>query len=184
MTSPTEPATSPAGAPRRVDAIDWSAWTPVDRATLTFVRRQSAADPAREDVLLITKKRGLGAGKINAPGGRLEGDETPAGCAVREVEEEVGVTPLGVEERGRLRFQFVDGYSLDCHVFQAFDHRGEPRETDEAIPQWTPIDAIPFDRMWADDHLWLPALLAGRRVDGCFIFDGDTMLDHALTLED
>jgi hypothetical protein len=28
-------------------------------------------------MLLICKKRGLGAGKINGPGGRIDGDETP-----------------------------------------------------------------------------------------------------------
>ena len=55
---------------RTVDAIDWSAWSPVDRATLIFVRQD-------DQVLLIRKKRGLGAGKINAPGGRIEAGETP-----------------------------------------------------------------------------------------------------------
>jgi 8-oxo-dGTP diphosphatase len=34
--------------------------------------------------------------------------------------------------------------------------------------------------MWADDRVWMPLLLAGRRFDGRFVFDGDRMLDHAV----
>ncbi|MBT4161861.1 MAG: NUDIX hydrolase, partial [Gammaproteobacteria bacterium] len=49
----------------KVAAIDWENWEPEEVATLLFVVRDGR-------VLLIRKKRGLGAGKINGPGGRLE----------------------------------------------------------------------------------------------------------------
>jgi 8-oxo-dGTP diphosphatase len=150
--------------------VDWERWSPRERATLLFVVR-------RGEILLILKKRGLGAGKINGPGGRLEPGETPRACAVREVQEELGVTPLGVRASGELRFQFLDGLSIHGSVFSAEDCEGEPRETDEAVPLWTPTAAIPYERMWADDRLWLPHLLAGRRFEGRFLFDGDAMLD-------
>ena len=170
---------SPAGPerksapPRRLGDIDWAGWRPVDRATLVFVTEA-------DRVLLIRKKRGLGAGKINGPGGRIEPDETPARCAVREVEEELRVTPLDVEARGELRFQFTDGYAIHVHVFHASRYVGEPEETEEAIPLWFAFSEIPYAEMWADDVLWLPALLAGGSVGGRFLFDGDRMLDHAL----
>jgi 8-oxo-dGTP diphosphatase len=163
---------------RRVADIDWARWQPRDPATLLFV-----VDVARGHVLLIRKKRGLGAGKINGPGGRLEPGESPVQAAVREVEEEVGVVPLRPQDRGVLRFQFVDGYSLRVHVFVATAWRGQPRETAEAVPRWVDLRAIPWDEMWADDRLWLPHALAGRRVDGRFVFDGDAMLDHELSIE-
>jgi 8-oxo-dGTP diphosphatase len=140
---------------------------------LTFVIR-------RGEVLLIRKKRGLGAGKINGPGGRQEKGEKIADCAVREVEEEVHITPIDPQPRGELRFQFLDGYSIHVHVFTATEYRGEVCETDEAIPFWTKIDAIPYAEMWADDILWLPRVLAGETVSGYFLFDGDTMLDQRL----
>jgi len=153
--------------------VDWNAWVPRDRATLLFVVRGG-------EILLIRKKRGLGAGKINAPGGRLEPGETPHEAAIRETREEVGVTPTGAFERGFLRFQFVDGYALSAHVFLATDCEGTLIETDEATPLWTPLNAIPYEEMWADDALWLPLLLAGKRFDGRFVFDGNAMLTHAL----
>ncbi|MCG8456398.1 MAG: 8-oxo-dGTP diphosphatase [Holophagales bacterium] len=165
---------------RRLAEIEWSTWVAVDTATLTFVLR--GRGDARE-VLLIRKKRGLGAGKINGPGGRLEGGESPLECAVREVEEELHVTPTGLDESGELRFQFVDGYSIHVHVFRASGHRGEARETEEAVPLWTPVDATPYDEMWADDRLWLPHLFAGQRFHGRFVFDGDAMLDHSVELK-
>jgi 8-oxo-dGTP diphosphatase len=163
---------------RRVDEIDWDTWQAVDPATLLFV-----VPPGEGRVLLIRKKRGLGAGKINAPGGRIDPGERPLDAAIREVQEELGVTPRAIRESGMLRFQFVDTYSLLVHVFRADAWVGQPCETDEAIPLWTDIASIPYHEMWADDRLWLPHLLADRRFDGRFIFDGDAMLDHRLTIE-
>lgn len=154
---------------RRLEDVDWATWIPRQRATLLFVQRDG-------HLLMIHKKRGLGAGKINGPGGRLEPGETPLQAAVREVEEEICVQPVGIRERGRLRFQFTDGLSIEGTVFTARDCVGEPQETDEALPLWVPEDRIPYDRMWADDRLWLPLMLAGRNFDGRFLFDGDTML--------
>jgi 8-oxo-dGTP diphosphatase len=148
---------------------DWSTWQPTLVATLLFVVRDGK-------VLLIRKKRGLGAGKINGPGGKLDPGETPEACAVRETEEELCVRATGVTEVGRLAFQFVDGMKLYCHVFRADDCTGEAQETDEAIPRWTPVDAMPFEEMWADDREWFHLLLARQKFIGYFDFDDDTML--------
>jgi 8-oxo-dGTP diphosphatase len=82
-----------------------------------------------------------------------------------------------VREAGELYFQFMDGYSLHGTVFTATGFDGELCETHEAAPRWTPLDGIPYERMWEDDALWLPLLLKGVRFRGFFIFDGDAMLD-------
>jgi 8-oxo-dGTP diphosphatase len=170
------PANSyPPVAARRIDELDWDAWQPHDRATLAFVLRG-------DEILLIRKKRGLGAGKINGPGGRLDPGEAALDCAVREVTEELQVVPRQLEHGGTLLFQFIDGYALHVEVFRAAGCDGEARETDEAIPLWTRKSAIPYGEMWADDILWLPHLLEGRFFRGRFLFDGDTMLDHLLEL--
>jgi 8-oxo-dGTP diphosphatase len=158
---------------RRLTDIDWANWSPDDVATLTFVVRDGR-------ILLIRKKRGLGAGKLNGPGGKLEPGETILDCAIREVEEEVGVTPHAPRHVGELRFQFTDGYGIHVHVFRSDDCAGSVCETDEAIPLWTDVAAIPYAEMWADDELWIPMLLAGKRFVGRFVFDADAMLDHEL----
>lgn len=148
---------------------DWKSWSPKERASLCFVIQDGR-------ILLIEKKRGLGAGKVNGPGGRLEPGETAADCAKRETEEEVGVTPTGLAKAGELHFQFVDGYSLHCAVFTAGGHTGALKETDEANPFWHPVESIPFDRMWTDDRHWIPWMLERRPFKGFFTFDGDRML--------
>ncbi len=154
----------------------WKTWEPRERATLCFLIQDG-------QILLIRKKRGLGAGKINAPGGRIEPGEEPHECAVRETFEEVGLTPLHVQNRGELHFQFADGYSLHCAVFVAHEFTGDLIETDEALPIWTPLDSIPYDEMWADDIHWLPGVLQGGTFRGYFHFDGEKMLSKHLLWE-
>ena len=154
----------------------WNNWQPRERATLCFLIRDGK-------ILLIRKKRGLGAGKINGPGGRIEPGEEPHECAVRETSEEVGLTPLDVQNRGELHFQFADGYSLHCTVFVANEYTGELIETDEALPIWTPLESIPYEEMWADDIHWLPGVVSGGTFRGYFYFDGEKMLSKHLVWE-
>ncbi len=155
--------------------MDWKTWTPRERATLCFIENDGK-------LLLIHKKRGLGGGKINAPGGRLEPGETPLEGAVRETQEEICVTPLNLEKRGELHFQFLDGYSLFCTVFIAHGCNGAPRETDEADPFWADIRAIPYAGMWEDDEHWLPLIVAGTNFRGYFEFDGEKLLRHRVEI--
>lgn len=162
-------------AARTVAGTDWTTWKPTETATLLFVVRDG-------QILLIHKKTGMGAGKINGPGGRVDAGETPLDGAVREVQEELCVTPTGVGRAGELFFQFVDGYAMHGIVFTATGCTGDPCETHEAAPLWTSVDSIPYDRMWADDRLWLPLMLEGRGFRGYFIFDGDAMLDARVDL--
>lgn len=155
-----------------LDRMDWESWKAEDLATLLFVVKDG-------HILLIEKMRGIGAGKINGPGGRLEPGETMEECAIREVQEEVCVTPTNVQHCGELSFQFTDGYSLHGSIFIAYGYEGEPRETPEAIPFWAPLEDIPYERMWADDIHWMPHVLAGSFVKGWFIFNGENnMLEH------
>jgi 8-oxo-dGTP diphosphatase len=151
--------------------MDWTTWKPREYANLCFLKRDG-------HLLLIRKKRGLGAGKINAPGGKIEPGESALEAAIRETQEEIGVTPQAIEERGILRFQFADGYSLHCTVFLARAWEGDPVETDEALPLWFSLDAIPYDQMWEDDRHWLPGVIAGGSFDAWFEFDGDRMLSQ------
>jgi 8-oxo-dGTP diphosphatase len=160
-----------------ISDYDWSTYAATEHAVIAFARRD-------EEILLIHKKRGLGAGKINGPGGRLEGRERPYDAAIRETQEEVGLTLHDPTESATLRFVFLDGYRLTVTVFVAWVFEGVLVETDEAIPFWTPVASIPWERMWADDRHWLPEVLADRYVEGRFVFDGDSMLFSAVEVRD
>src|SRR3984957_4837450 len=153
--------------------IEGSRWQPREWASLCFVR-------VHERILMIRKKRGLGAGKINGVGGRLERGELPLAGILREAQEELGISLIDPEKRGELHFQFLDGYSLFCTVFVASRFDGIPIETEEAVPLWFDIRQLPFAEMWEDDKLWLPQALEGKSFRGFFVFDGEQMLSNQL----
>lgn len=157
--------------------IDWQRWKPRDPATLVFVIRNG-------QILLIRKKRGLGLGKVNGPGGKLDPGENALECARRECEEELGIKVRDLQCMGEHRFQFVDGYSIHCWVFRTGQFEGEAVETPEAVPLWTDLDAIPYDEMWEDDRLWLPLVIEGQCFSAHWVFDDDRMLDHEIRLVD
>ena len=133
------------------------------------------------EVLLIEKRRGLGAGWYNGPGGKLEAGESPHECVIREVREEVGVdvATSALERVGELRFLLDGEPQIHCHVFRTDRFAGEPRPSAEARPEWFSIEEVPYDRMWEDDRHWLPGVLEGESVRGEFFFEGGEPLDEA-----
>lgn len=149
--------------------VDWEKWVPEMRATLMFIR-------VGDQVLLIEKKRGIGAGKVNGPGGKIDPGETPLQCAIRETQEELHVTATGVRKMGELFFSMSDIPDIHCHVFMADGYEGTPTETPEAVPLWTKVSEIPYDRMWDDDRYWLGEVLEGRTFRGRFRFDREEIL--------
>src|SRR5690348_12630872 len=156
--------------------FDWSNWLPRDLATLCFIRQG-------DRTLMIRKKRGFGAGKINGVGGKLEPGETELAAIRREAVEELGIALIDPEPCAVLHFQFQDGYGLRCTVYLATRFEGEPRSTPEADPLWFEVSNLPFDETWEDDRLWLTPLLNGRRFRGYFLFDGERLLSHLIEWE-
>ncbi len=155
--------------------IDWTSWSGEIFATLMFIIKDGR-------ILLIEKKRGLGAGKINGPGGKIDPGETPLQAAIRETQEELHVTPHTPRKLGELWFSMSDSPDIMCHVYRADDHTGTPTETDEAVPIWTALDAIPYQQMWEDDQYWLPLLIHEQPFRGRFVFEGERMLWRDLSL--
>ena len=160
-----------------MSGFDWKGWQGEIEATLLFVVRGG-------QILLIEKKRGHGAGKVNGPGGKIDPGETPLECAVRETEEELHISVKDARKTGELWFQMSDYPSILCHVFLGEEFCGTPTETDEAVPLWVPLEGIPYGRMWDDDIHWLPLVLDGKSILGKFVFDGETMVSKELTEKD
>lgn len=157
----------------KVSDVDWKNWLPTEDAVITYILKG-------DEVLLIHKKTGLGAGKVNAPGGHIEEGETPLEAAVRETVEEVGLITANLQYSGELYFHFLDGLQLKGTVYLCSDFKGEMIETDEALPFWCPLEEIPWDKMWDDDIHWLPRALKGEQFTGHFIFDKEKMLDREI----
>jgi 8-oxo-dGTP diphosphatase len=123
-----------------------------------------------DNVLLGMKKKGFGEGRWTGFGGKVQEGETVAEAAARELQEECGI----IAHHDTLRkvavidFYFADTpeWNQQMHVFTAESWSGKPEESDEMIPAWYPRSALPFEKMWVDDELWLGRVLAGEVLRG------------------
>ncbi|KAI8600523.1 NUDIX hydrolase domain-like protein, partial [Dissophora ornata] len=119
-------------------------------------------DKDQQRILLGYKKRGFGAHLWNGFGGKVEPGETTQQGALRELEEEAGITvnPEHFQKAGLLLFLFEnDPVGLETHVYKTYQYEGQIRECDEMRPEWFNFADIPFTQMWDDDKIWLPLLL-------------------------
>lgn len=124
------------------------------------------------------KKRGFGKDRYNGVGGKQDKNETIKNTAIREIKEEIGVTPIKLTRVGVLDFYFPgvplnDNWNQRVIVYLASDWLGEPAESDEMKPKWFNVNKLPFSKMWSDDHLWLSHVLGGKKVKAEFAFDLD-----------
>lgn len=149
----------------------------VQPCTLLFLRRD-------DEILLAMKKRGLGEGRFNGVGGKIEAGETVEQAMVRECQEEIIVTPTRYQQVARLDFLMdsdaAEPWKLDGHVFVATEWEGEPHETEEMAPRWFMLSDIPYDDMWEDDIYWLPQVLEGKLIQASFAFDSSETLINSL----
>lgn len=148
------------------------------QVTLCFLIKENQTG---KEVLLAMKKKGLGVGKWNGVGGKLDlekGDRSIVDAAIREAEEEIGVKIKDLEKVAVLSFYSppaADQWEDQCaHVFLVRDWQGEPKESEEMSPKWFKVKKIPYGEMWEDDRYWLPQVLEGKKLKAKFVFkEGD-----------
>lgn len=150
------------------------------------MRDTSLVYPVRSDgaILLGRKRRGMGYGKWNGFGGKIEAGETMRQCAARELREECGLfmAPKDLEMVGDLYFHQPSDpeWSHAGIVYFARNWQGEPCLSDEMDPRWFYPEDFPYDDMWMADRVWLSMILSGRKIRGTIYFaeDGETVFDY------
>lgn len=138
------------------------------QVTLLFLRSEGR-------ILLAMKKRRFGVGKWNGVGGKVEAGETYEQAAIRECQEEIGVTPKKIALRGELHFFDLPDVEHYCHIYVAYEWEGEPVETEEMRPKWFNEQDIPYDQMWPDDILWMPKFLNNIPFKGTVVIEDDNV---------
>lgn len=138
----------------------------------------------RGEILLGHKRRGMGFGKWNGFGGKIEKGENMRECAARELFEESGLIADPKD------FQLVADIYFDCPSNPEWSHGGEvyfvtkwqgnPHVSDEMEPKWFSLENLPYDEMWQADCHWIPLILSGKIIRGRITFaaDGDTVTDY------
>lgn len=138
-----------------------------------------------DEILLGEKLRGFGQGRVVAPGGKIDPGESAAEAAARELREETSlqVVPEHLLYAGVVTFTFdadPDG-GMCAHIFTTSEVLGTPQHSDEIAVSWTPVSAIPYERMWPDAAHWLPRVLDGQVVNLEFSYDLDGHTLRAIT---
>lgn len=126
---------------------------------------------------MAMKKKGFGIGKWNGVGGKVKQGETIETAALREMQEEIGISAglAQLESVGNLKFYFQGKPDWDewMHIFLVKDWQGEPMESDEMLPRWFKRQEIPFGDMWCCDKHWVPSVLQGKKIEGEVYFNPD-----------
>ncbi len=130
-----------------------------------------------ENKILLGKKiKGFGMGKYLGIGGKIERDEGVLSAVVREMQEEVGITPIDPQKMAQLEFYFPEQANREkweqcVHVYLSSAWNGKIVASEEMVPKWFELQEIPYSKMWADAKYWLPRVLQGERLHGQFVFD-------------
>ena len=152
----------------------------------------------KQEVLLLfrnKKENDFHEGKYIGIGGRLEPGETPLECILRELKEETGytLTPPEVEFRGYIYFDEIhrdkineDLPAFNWLVFLYYVQVTEKLdfENPEGKLLWTPINEIPYGKMWAGDKIFTPKLLETQEiVEAKFLYDGEKIVNWSFGRE-
>src|SRR5690242_7726792 len=127
----------------------------------------------RRGLLLKRASRGFSRGKWNAPGGKLEGGESPLKNAKREVLEETNLKVKKLSFHGTILYYMNSSKVLHtrAHLYSTREFTGTTRSTPEGRVRWFGLADLPLDEMWDDDKYWLGLMLSGSKFDASFYFD-------------
>lgn len=136
----------------RLAAFSHRAVDGMRRAAVVLCVREQAG--VLSVLMILRASRGRNAGQWALPGGRVEDGETYEEAALREVEEEIGLSMGPAELIGRLDdFPAVSGFAIT--PFVAMPRTAEPLEPNPDEVEF--VHAVPLDALAADDVArWAP----------------------------
>ena len=141
-----------------------------------------------DEVLMMhrtRKKNDMNHDKWIAVGGRFEEGESPEDCALREVQEETGLTMVSWSYRGIVTF-VNDLYETErMHLFTSDEFTGEMTDCDEGELVWIPrkdLDSLP---QWEGDRIFHRLLNEGIPFFSLELeYHGETLLRAVLNGEE
>ncbi|HEY4484051.1 MAG TPA: NUDIX domain-containing protein [Candidatus Paceibacterota bacterium] len=135
-------------------------------ATLVFLT-------TKDRVYMVKKTQKIGIGRYTGTGGKVKkGEETIEESARRETLEEIGVQIEKFKRVAIIGFKNQNTTMFKVHVFFAESWSGvlKPNETEVTEGRWFPISQIAEVDMMGADYIWLPPVLEGKTIVGCFSY--------------
>ena len=100
--------------------------------------------------IVLTRRRddlNSHAGQISFPGGRQENQESLQQTALRETDEEIGVSPTAVTMLGTLTDIYIPPSDYEVHPFVGWFHNGKRPSFQPAITEVAEILEVPLDHL-------------------------------------
>ena len=130
-------------------------------------------------VIMGKRKTEHGNGFISGLGGKI-GDieglekETADEALIRELEEEIGITPTQFKSYGLIKFlnPFKPHRNMQTIPYLITQWTGVIKKSTAILPVRFKLSEIPYDLMWKDNKIWVPKILA-RQVVFCTTLFGE-----------
>lgn len=134
----------------------------------------------QDRVLMLHRSKEPNKGLWIAPGGKLEFDESPQECALRELEEETGLRGRRPKLRGLItEVSPRQDYQWLIFIFVTRDLEGalvdcETRDCPEGTLAWVPIDQVSHLPIPGADAIFFPHIMGeGPLFRAKFVYDQD-----------
>ena len=129
----------------------------------------------------VKKENDENEGKWIGVGGKLEPNESPDECLLREVREETGLTLTRWRYRGIVTFVSDRWEGEYMHLFTADGFEGTIQSCDEGVLQWIDKKDIPGLPQWEGDRVFLRLLEEERPFFSLKLcYEGDRLTEAIL----
>jgi 8-oxo-dGTP diphosphatase len=135
-----------------------------------------------DQVLLMHRRKQPNLGQWTAPGGKIELNESPAECAVRELREETG---LVVQGRPTLRVIATETSPIPdwqwlMFIYLVTEFSGQLGHCPEGDLAWVPVVEVPGLPIPQADAIFFPFVVGDLAGPLCmkFEYDADLRLQH------
>jgi 8-oxo-dGTP diphosphatase len=111
----------------------------------------------------IAAGRGAWAGLYNGVGGHIEVGENPHAAAIREIQEETGITPCDLSLCGVISIHTGSSPGIGIHVFVGEAKNKEIQTSNEGEPEWISLEKLNEYPLVADLPQIIPRALESYR---------------------
>ena len=131
----------------------------------------------------VKKENDINHDKWIGVGGKLEKDESPEECLLREAKEETGLTLTDYRLRGVITFISNEWDTEYMYLYKATGFKGDITEScDEGELVWVPKNKL-FDlNLWEGDKIFLKLLDESNGIFSLKLrYEGDKLVEKSLT---
>lgn len=128
----------------------------------------------------VKKEKDIHKGKYNGLGGKLEKEETPYQCVIREVYEESGIKILNPQLKGIINFPDFDGKNnWIVFVYVAKKFKGKLKKSLEGNLEWVDKKNLLKIPLWEGDKVFLKYVFNSKKFFyGSFLYRNGKLINY------